>query len=45
MQTSDRDAMFRLLGERIDRLPGVTFVDLREIMVVIKHERTQIRIT
>lgn len=45
MQTSDRDAMFRLLGEGIDRLPGVTFVDVREIMVVIKHERTQIRIT
>jgi Lrp/AsnC family transcriptional regulator for asnA, asnC and gidA len=45
MQTSDRDTMFRLLGEGIARLPGVTFVDVREIMVVIKNERTHIRIT
>lgn len=42
--TTDRDAMFRLLRDRIDRLSGVSFVDVREIMDVLKYEANQIRI-
>jgi Lrp/AsnC family transcriptional regulator for asnA, asnC and gidA len=42
--TADRDALFRLLRERIDPLPGVSFVDVREIMHVPKYDRTRIRI-
>jgi Lrp/AsnC family transcriptional regulator, regulator for asnA, asnC and gidA len=42
--TTDRDALFRLLRERIDPLRGVSFVDVREIMDVLKYEPNQVRI-
>lgn len=42
--TTDRDAMFRMLRERVDPLPGVSFVDVREIMDVLKYEPNQVRI-
>jgi Lrp/AsnC family transcriptional regulator for asnA, asnC and gidA len=42
--TTDRDALFRLLQEQIDRLPGVSFIDVREIMNVVKQDTRQIRI-
>jgi Lrp/AsnC family transcriptional regulator for asnA, asnC and gidA len=41
--TADRDALFDLLENRIDRLPGVSFVDVREIMHVLKYDANQIR--
>jgi hypothetical protein len=43
-QTTDRQAMFRLLSDRIDPLPGISFVDVREIMQVLKYEANQVRI-
>jgi hypothetical protein len=36
--------MFRLLSDRIDPLPGISFVDVREIMQVLKYEANQVRI-
>jgi Lrp/AsnC family transcriptional regulator for asnA, asnC and gidA len=43
-QTTDREAMFRLLSDRVDPLPGISFVDVREIMQVLKYEPNQVRI-
>jgi Lrp/AsnC family transcriptional regulator for asnA, asnC and gidA len=42
--TTDREAMFHLLRDRIDPLPGISFVDVREIMQVLKYEANQVRI-
>jgi Lrp/AsnC family transcriptional regulator for asnA, asnC and gidA len=42
--TTDRDALFRLLQERIDRLPGVSFVDVREVMTIVKYDFHKIQI-
>jgi Lrp/AsnC family transcriptional regulator for asnA, asnC and gidA len=44
VQTSDRDNLFQLLQVEIDQLPGVSYIDVREIMVVMKYLPNQIRI-
>jgi DNA-binding Lrp family transcriptional regulator len=42
--TTDRHALFRLLQEQVDRLPGVSFIDVREIMQLLKSDVNRIRI-
>jgi Lrp/AsnC family transcriptional regulator for asnA, asnC and gidA len=40
--TGDGDAMFRLLQDQIYRLTGVSFVEVREIIEVLKSDPNQI---
>ncbi len=40
----DRQALHRLVQSEIERLPGVTTIDVREHMTVYKHRYSEVRI-